>query len=206
MNKIPAIVPKLDLTLQIWRGSILAVLGVRTAPMGEAMKEMHVVSTRELHAAHRLSTPVFAHIAHWIRNPDPGSQFDQKTKWFRWLPMPIVIKILFGVGYEGLVFVDRSNTVIGHVFFQRHDDALKAFHWYIKEEERGIGHMQMITNAFFDHARSTPGISQVRIGAGGNDRIARLWNHIREGKIVPDCGIKAGHEIGWLYFPERMTA
>ncbi len=165
---------------------------------------LHRVHTGEL-KGHRLEQPVRTHIGRWIKNPDPGSNFDKKTRLFRWLPIRILTAILFTAGYEGIVFLDEENTVVGHVFYQRHGDALHAFHWFIEPEHRGHKYMTEISNAFFEHARENPAVVNIRIGAGGNERIARLWETIRDGDIIPTCGLKAGDKMGWLFFPERLA-
>jgi hypothetical protein len=166
---------------------------------------LHVVRTTELDRDPR-SGKIYAYIANWIRNPDPGSKFDQKTKYFRWLWMPIVIRILFLAGYEGILFIDDNGTVVGHVFYQKHGDAFKVFSWYINEGERGAGLMTMMTNTFFEHARNAPHVTHVWVGAGGNERIARFWEKIDSGDIIPTCGLLSGKKMGLLIFPDRYSA
>ncbi len=154
---------------------------------------------------HAHGKTVRSHVEHWVDNPDPGSNFDKQI-WFRhYLPTWLLVEILFWIGYEGLIFLDELGAVVGHVFFQKHGTSLHAFHWYIQPEERGHHHMQEISNAFFEYAREKPSIARVRIGAGGNPRIARLWESIRDEKIIPSCGLKAGEQMGWLFFPERLA-
>ncbi len=166
---------------------------------------LQVVHTSEANC-HPFGWVVLAYVGEWMRNPVRGSNFDKMTWWWRWLPMSVVLKIMFAAGYEGLLFIDTKGAVVGHVFYQRHGNSLHAFHWFIQEDERGRGHMHEISETFFERAKRNPHITKIRIGAGGNERIARMWELIRDGKIVPECGLEAGDEMGWLIFPDRVRA
>lgn len=167
---------------------------------------LEVVHTKEL-GNNRRDNTVRRHIAGWLNTPDPGSKFDKKTKWLRMLlPTALIVRILFAVGYQGLIFLNDDGLVVAHVFFQKHGDTLHVFHWHVEEGERGHGYMKEATSAFFEFAHDNDAIVGVRITAGGSPRIAKFWDSIQNGTVQLPHGLKTGEKMGWLFFPERTCA
>jgi hypothetical protein len=75
----------------------------------------------------------------WITNPDPAGTFAARTRWLRWLPAPLLLRMLFALGYDGLVYV-KDEVVVGHVFFQRRGSALHGFSTAVSERFAGSGY------------------------------------------------------------------
>ena len=123
-----------------------------------------------------LAVVVRNYTTHWIKNPDPGSKFERQTKFIRWLPGRMLIHLLEWKGYDGLLFLEEdSERVIGHAFFQRHDDTLHLFSAYVEEERRGTGLGKSIIRGFLMHAWGTFEMNRARLGAGNSEAMVGLW-------------------------------
>ncbi len=139
------------------------------------------------------------YLVDWIKHPDPGSAFERNTRLIRWLPGWILIILLELCGYDGVIILS-DTTVIGHCFFQKHRQDWRAFSVFVKAEERGKQYAQLMHKMFLEEAYKDPRILAVRIGAGGNEAILRIWKKFIDGEIVVPCTIEAGTGIGWIRF------
>ena len=84
----------------------------------EAAVAVASVPAPVLASANRKTTAIRQYLAWWIYHPDPSGHFAAKMRWLRWLPSSILIRILFALGYDGLIFME-GDTVVGHIFYQR---------------------------------------------------------------------------------------
>lgn len=114
------------------------------------------------------------HTVHWLRNPDPGSPFEKKTQFLRWLPDVVLIPLLVLLRYNGLLFLHAErDEILGHVFFQKHTDGLHLFSAWMTESERGTGAAVGMIRAFLVHAWES-GCRDVRMGTDRNKAMSRL--------------------------------
>jgi hypothetical protein len=110
-------------------------------------------------------TAVAAHVAHWARNPDPGSTFARTIGRLPDVPDAVLAAALGQRGYDGLVYVD-GKEIVGHCFFQRRDDELHGFAVWVAGHQRGGRLMAIACFDFIAYASACPGIVRARIGTG----------------------------------------
>lgn len=143
-----------------------------------------------------------AYVLRWIRNPDPGSPFDRKTRYFRWLPGGVLMGILRTAGYDGLLFLDERKQVVGHLFFhiaknEKRETVFRIFSVFVREDRRGTDFTTHMLRELHFHARVHK-VKWVRLGAGGNEAIASLWKKIADQRSNLPYTVPAGAEVGWL--------
>jgi hypothetical protein len=145
-------------------------------------------------------TKVIAHIAHWARNPDPESKFARAVGRIPDVSDSQLVAMLLEKNYNGLLYADAVG-IVGHCFFQLHDNELHAFAAWIAERRRGRALMQV---SFFDllaYASTQPGVARVRIGTG---RIAdRLLAPLQI--VSHRLGWRLGGD-GWVDLPNQSRA
>ena len=118
---------------------------------------------------------VSTHVLHWIRNPDPGSDFERATKLVRWLPGPALIGLMRQLGYDGLL-LERSGIACAHLFFQQRADAWHMFSLWVAAELRGRGLASQLVGNFIEAARAQPTINKIRLGAGGDSAVRAIFD------------------------------
>lgn len=136
------------------------------------------------------------YLAWWLTHPDPGSNFDKSTRLFRWLPARLVLGILVSLGYDGLIYW-RDGRIIGHLFFQRHGDALCAFSLAVADEVRGQGWSNLLVLDFVAYAAQAPGIRRASVGSGRNRVTTRVLQLLRGHVDRLPLSIAAD---GWIHF------
>lgn len=111
-------------------------------------------------------------------NPSPGSAFEKKARILQWLPNPALIRLLKAMKYDGLVLVD-NNRIVCSVLFQRHGSALHMFSIQTETpyQNRGIAFQEL--KRFIEYAKTVHGITHVRLGAGKNPSMNRLYERFR---------------------------
>jgi hypothetical protein len=143
-----------------------------------------------------------AYVMKWIRNPDPRGVFYKKTRLIRILPDFVLLLLFPALGYGGWLFI-VEGLVVGHVFYQTEKDALKIFSVaHTLAEHQGMG--TTLVRAALCEIENMLHIRRVRVGAGGDPAVKRLWEKIIEGTLALPFEISRGEDIGWLTI-ERTT-
>jgi hypothetical protein len=167
------------------------VLPVERNELAVAVPPPRLVSA---HAGSR--GPVRDYVLWWIGHPSPGSTFDSRTWWRRRLPAPCVLWALTALNYDGLVYLD-NDTIVGHVFFQRHGSALHGFSTAVHDGFEGGGHSVVMMMDFVAYAACTPGITEARVGTGQNNTTRRLLSRLQRHADALGWGV---NEDGWVTF------
>jgi hypothetical protein len=134
----------------------------------------------------------------WIRHPDPTGTFAARTRWLRWLPAPLLLRLLFARGYDGLVYLD-GDDVVGHVFFQRRGPALYGFSTAVNEPFDGAGYSVVIMLDYVTYASQVPGIARARVGRGQNNTTRRFLQRLKKHERRLAWHVDAD---GWVTFRE----
>lgn len=125
---------------------------------------------------HGKATPALdAYLTWWLGHSDPDSNFERKTRWLRWMPARVVLRIMIWLGYDGLLY-RSEDEIVGHVFFQQHGTSLCAFSLALAGKLQGRGLSSVLMLDFVAHAGSLGGIMRAHIGTGRN----RVTNRARE--------------------------
>ena len=144
---------------------------------------------------------LFSYIVWWIKNPDEGSSFDKKTRYIRWLPGSVLLWLLVQKHYGGFLFMDdRCSQVIGHVFFQRHGDAVHLFSMATRREMRGFGLGTDMIRESLLHVYADTSVNHVRIGAGGHPAVDKIWRKVVEGRLGLPFKVEPDEKVGWAHF------
>ncbi|MEN9649429.1 MAG: hypothetical protein RL094_396 [Candidatus Parcubacteria bacterium] len=159
------------------------------------MKTQRVSALTKAHQAER------AYVATCIRNPDKGSAFDLKTRWFRnWLPDWVLLVLMNLMGYDGLLFHNDAGEFIGHVFFQKEQQIWKVFSVYVPEKFRGNGYSIQLIACFMQLAIDNDDIFMVRLGNGNNAAIHHIWeNKIPSIQALLKVSITKGNQKGAIF-------
>lgn len=136
------------------------------------------------------------HLIHWLRHPDPGSPFEKKTRYLRWLPDAILVPLLRALRYNGLLFLDNErDEILGHIFFQKHSDGLHLFAAWLAEHQRGNGAAVSMVRQFLVHAWET-GCTDVRMGTNRNKAMSRLRERVFHARLNLPFTLVPGSD-GW---------
>ena len=112
------------------------------------------------------------YVLNWTRNPDIGSEFDQRTKELRKLPDSELLMILKGMNYD--MFLGYEDRVVGHLAFERHDDGLHVFSVSTTSEYRSKPLVvRGLVSAFLNYLRATKE-KNFRLSAGNNRSMKTL--------------------------------
>jgi len=114
----------------------------------------------------------------WARHPERGGAFEVRTRGLRLLPDAIVLRLLFALGYDGLVY-ERGERIVGHLFFQRHGATLHAFSTAVDETTAVAGASVVMMLDFVAYAAAQPWVTRVRVGRAGNNTTRRLRDRVR---------------------------
>jgi len=160
----------------------------------------------QIAALHRMSghphrDAMRAYVMHWIRNPDPDSVFDKKTRIRHFLNDFILLFLFPLMGYGGWLFL-IEGLVVGHVFYQAEKDALKIFA-VGHNQKRGTG--ATLIRMVLSELEHMHHIRRVRIGAGGDPAIKRLWEKVLEGNITLPFKVSHGEGVGWINIERTAT-
>jgi hypothetical protein len=160
------------------------------------------VPTPRLVSAHLKRAPrgardaVRDYLLHWIRHPEAGSNFEAMTRRLRWLPGSTLVRVLFAIGYDGIVY-SQAETIVGHVFFQRRGTALHGFSTAVDRALDGDGHSVVMMLDYVAYGAQLPGITRARVGTGRNNAARRLLARIK--KHERNLGWRVGDD-GWVTF------
>lgn len=132
-----------------------------------------------------------------IRNPDPGSKFEQYTQAIQGLSLDTIIPMLRDLGYGGLVAWD-VESIIGSIFYQRHaDHTLHMFSVKAEVPGRYIG--PSLVESLLVMAYNDPEITGVKLGDGGNAKFDRYVKALAAGRISVPVPAKIT-EDAWVRF------
>ena len=148
-----------------------------------------------------------AYLMHWVMHPDPGSVFEQRSKWIRrlffsWAPERAIIRFLTALRYNGFLFVE-NGAVVGHVFYQQHKDALHMFSVSVRKELEGQGRATEQLKYFVHAAHDMPEITRVRLGAGGHGAVRRMVEKMERCEVTFPFSI-CMEEDGWVHFAGKL--
>jgi hypothetical protein len=162
------------------------------------------VPTPCLVSAHprRVAQRVRKYVVWWVKHAVGGSAFEAKTRWLRWLPERLLVRVLLARGYDGLLYV-QGESIAGHVFFQRHGDALHAFSTAVSKELEGDGYSVVMMLDFVAYGAQLAGIRQVRIGRARNNATRRLLARIARHDAALGCQVLAD---GWVSLAPSVPA
>jgi hypothetical protein len=135
--------------------------------------------------------PMQDYVLRWIDRREPGSTFEARTRWIRWLPRRCFVRALLACGYDGLVYPQRE-AIVGHVFFQRRGSALHGFSTAVDEAFDGEGYSVVMVLDYVAYGAQLPGITELRIGTGRNNTTRRLLARIK----------KHERHLGWSVSPD----
>ncbi len=142
-----------------------------------------------------------AHLMFFIKNPDPHSSFARVARCINWLPSRVILPGMRAMGYDGLL-CRRDSRVVGHLFFQQHQDCLHMFSVWVAPELQGRGLGKTLVSTFVEWARLRPEISSVRLGAGGEGKVRAIVDKLRgdsEGSGV------CVNEKQFVHFSDRLS-
>lgn len=133
----------------------------------------------------------------WVRHAERGGTFAARTRGLRLLPGSLVLRLLFALRYDGLVY-ERDGRVVGHVFFQRHGASLHGFSTAVDGDPAHAGWSIVMMLDYVAYASGQAGIARVRIGRGHNNTTRRLLGRVRAHGATLGWGVG---EDGWITFP-----
>ena len=139
------------------------------------------------------------YIAHWIKNPDKNSVFEKNTRFIRWLPSRILFILLKCLGYSG-VLLCVSGHIIGHAFYQKHDNEWHIFSVVVKESYRGKGYATAIITELLKNAQADCSLSGIRLGNGNSFAMTKLCEKITGNQFNLPLTCKQGPKAGMIVF------
>ena len=139
-----------------------------------------VLATRHQTAAVR------DYLAWWATHPNPSGTFAARTRWLRRLPSAWLVKTMFALGYDGLIYLD-GEAPVGHTFFQRRGAELHGFSTAVSPPFEGAGYSVVMQLDFVTYASTCPGIVRARVGRGTNNVTQRFRTRLKAHE----------RELGW---------
>ena len=139
---------------------------------------------------------VHEYLRWWIDHADDQGAFARRLRWLRWLPSAVLLRLLTALDYDGLLYQD-STGVLGHVFYQRHGEALHGFSVGVGERpsRHGLGAVMLLD--YIAVASAMPGVASARIGRGANATTRRILQRLRAREA--ELGWRVS-EDGWVRF------
>ena len=111
-----------------------------------------------------------------IRNPDPGSEFEKRTEGIRHLSDSELLQILREQDYDAMIAYD-GKEICGYVAFQKHEDGLHVFSFYVDEEYRGkLILIKHLIEAFLEYRQRED--ARVKMSSGNNKQTKSLVNFL----------------------------
>jgi len=172
-------------------------LARRVLDGGRAGLTSHVPAPQILSASVRRSKAARDYALWWVRHSERGGMFEVRTRGLRLLPGSLLLRLLFALRYDGLVY-ERDGRIIGHVFFQRHGGSLHGFSTAVDGDPAHAGWSTVMLLDYVAYASERPGITRVRVGRGRNNTTRRLLERVRA--YGDTLGWRVD-EDGWITFP-----
>ena len=170
----------------------------------ELRRELLSIVERRSHVA--LPDPVLArthrtgavddYLAWWATHPNPSGAFAARTRWLRRLPRGWLVRAMFALGYDGLIYLD-GGAVVGHVFFQRRGPELHAFSTAVGPPFEGAGYSVVMLLDFVTHASQAPGVQRARVGRGQNNVTRRFLQRLKAHETALGWRVSLD---GWVLF------
>jgi len=142
---------------------------------------------------------VCGYLLWWVLHANPAGTFAGRTRWLRLLPGPLLLRTLFAVGYEGLVYL-KDGAVIGHVFFQRRGAAVHGFSTAVSAPFEGAGYSVIIMLDYLTYASQMTGVAAARVGRGQTNVTRRFLQRLK--KHEREFGWRV-HPDGWVTFHQN---
>jgi len=162
----------------------------------EAAVAVASVPAPVLASAHHKTPAVQRYLAWWIDHPDPTGRFAAKMRWLRWLPSSLLVRILFALGYDGLIFMN-GDTVVGHIFYQRRSCEIHGFSVFVAKEFEGVGYGVVMAFDYVAFAARATRVKKARMGGGKNRVNRRLQQLLRNHETKLGWRVD---EDGWVTF------
>ena len=130
-----------------------------------------------------------------IRNPDKGSEFEDKTKQIRGLPDSQLLGIIKENEYDVLIGYE-SDGIRGYFAYQKQENDLHVFRVYTAENYRRQPRIVLqLAEEFLSFARRQE-IDRVRIGAGNHKTVNTLIRILS--RREEQLGIKVDTKENWI--------
>ena len=137
------------------------------------------------------------HTLECVRNADPESEFERKSRFWRGLHDTVVAVMLALLQYDGIMLVD-NNAVIGHVFFQRRDHECHVFSVWVKKDLRRQGLGRQLIAELIRYCAEHTWINSIRIGS---EQANELGNNTKEVVAKLHAGVGSASTQGLFSFP-----
>ena len=145
---------------------------------------------------------VDAYLAWWATHPNPSGAFAARTRWLRRLPRGWLVRAMFALGYDGLIYLD-GGAVVGHVFFQSRGPELHGFSTAVSPPfERG-GYSVVMLLDFVTYASQARGIERARVGRGQNNVTRRFLQRLKAHEATLGWRVDLD---GWIHFATPKPA
>jgi hypothetical protein len=152
-----------------------------------------------LHLPLGVAWVLYCYVVECIRKPDPGSEFEKKTRHIRNLPGWVLVPLMLMAGYGGIVFFEEEkNEIIGHLFFQKHRDGLHLFSLKTLGKHGGTGLARKMHDLWFEWVWEKTAIRRLRLGAGGHEALVHLWQSPSPRKMDTPFNVLQENEVGWV--------
>jgi hypothetical protein len=153
-----------------------------------------------LASAHRTAA-VRDYLAWWATHANPTGTFAARTRWLRALPGGWIVKAMFALGYDGLIYLD-DGAVVGHVFFQRRGAELHGFSIAVSPPLDGGGYSVVMVLDYVTYASRCPGIVRARVGRGQNNVTQRFLRRLQAQERALGWAVDLD---GWIRFTPRPS-
>jgi hypothetical protein len=132
----------------------------------------------------------------WARHPQTGGTFDARTRWLRRLPGSWLLQILTALGYDGIVYA-TDDTVIGHVFYQRHGADAHGFSVAVDAAHEGRGYSHVMLMDFLTFASRQAAVRRARLGRARNNVTRAALDLVRKEELRLGWRVS---DDGWVSF------
>ena len=159
---------------------------------------LHVPLQEIVRQASPLNARLFGNFMSLARNPDPRSEFAQKTEVARHdLTDAQYAEWLLGQHYRSVLFLEQDETFVGQVTFQEHEGIPHVFSVWVSAALRKKGLGTLMVREFLIDVYDE-GIRRVQIGNGGHEAVSRICGHAVDGDLDLPFRVTAGQGPGWL--------
>jgi hypothetical protein len=147
-------------------------------------------------ASRHQTVAVRDYLAWWATHPNPSGTFAARTRWLRRLPSAWLVKVMFALRYDGLIYLD-GEAPIGHTFFQRRGADLHGFSTAVSPPFEGAGYSVVMQLDFVTYASTCPGIVRARVGRATNNVTQRFRTRLKAHERELGWTVEAD---GWVRF------
>ena len=176
--------------------------GVLRDVLERASRKASLEVPRPVLASAHTTRVVRDYLMWWITHPNPTGTFAARTRWLRWLPAPWLLRTMFALGYDGLIYL-KDDQVFGHVFFQRRGPAVHGFSTAVSAPFAGHGYSVVILLDYVAYASQLPGVARARVGRGQNNVTQRFLQRLRKHERQLAWQVD---QDGWVTFRQKADA